>query len=197
MSDPQLGNDDEAIRREILQANLVDDHAALWMRIGAFVFSLVLMGLLWIFMVGRKEASPKTEMVWPATAVLEKGIRNNRDLKSLAKDLNIPLTVPDLRQVGGKLVKSSSATLGGVKAIVMQFQFGRSQFLLYRLDHASTFFKDMRQSKGKNCGFYVTSSGSVSVVAWQDKHRRFYALAAKATEADILSLADKVVAELK
>jgi hypothetical protein len=193
----QDDDDDVSIHEAILQANQVTDRELLWHRIGPLIVSVIIMALVWIFLVGRKEVSPTTEMVWPATAVLDKGIHHNLDLTTLSKDLHFSVVAPDLRQLGLKLAKSSTASFGGVTAAVMQCQYGKSVVLLYRFRQPSKLFKDMKQFRGKNSIFYYTSSDAVAVVAWRDHVFGYYGLAAKATEKDLLTLADKIVKELK
>jgi hypothetical protein len=51
----------------------------------------------------------------------------------------------------------------------------------------------MRQIRaGKNL-FYVSSAGAVSVIAWKGRRDGYCALAAKATERDLITLAGKTV----
>ena len=175
----------------------MDARSMLWFRLGSLFFSLLIMGLVLLLMVGRKEFSPTTEMVWPATAVLDKGIHNNKDLKTLSNEIKFPVVWPDLRQLGVKLSRSSTASLGGEKAVVMECSYGKSVLLLYRFAKPSKLFPDMKKSKGKTSSFFYTSDQAVSVVAWQDPKFGYYAIAAKATEKDLLGLADKMVPELQ
>jgi hypothetical protein len=66
--------------------------------------------------------------------------------------------------------------------------------LLYKFDQASDQFKEMKQvHAGKNL-FYLSSAGAVSVISWKDRRSGYYALAAKATEKDLVGLATKMVA---
>lgn len=196
MPDSYEENDDQRIHEAILKASEVDEQALLWIRMGALVFSILVLALVWVFMIGPKEFSPSSEMVVPATAILDKGILNSKDLKTVSQDLKFPIRAPDLRQLGGKLTTSSVTSFGGVKAAVMQFQYGKSVFLVYRFQHPSKLVKDMRKFRGKSTTYCVASGGAVSVVVWPDSASGFYALAAKATERDLLNLAEKMVLEL-
>jgi hypothetical protein len=165
-----------------------------WYRQGAFITTGIVAVALWFTLIGPKEFSPKTEMVDPAADALNTGVPSVQDLGSISKTLQFTVKPPDLRQLGGKLTRAGTTSFGGQKSAVFQYQYGKSEFLLYVFDKPSKLFKDMKKTQaGKNL-FYVSSGGAVSVVAWKDRRFGYYSLAAKATEKDLVNLAAKVVA---
>lgn len=164
-----------------------------WYRQGAYITTAVVAFVLWFTLIGPKEFSPKTEMVDPAADALNTGVPSVQDLGSISKTMGFFVKPPDLRQVGGKLTRAGTTSFGGQKAAVFQYQYGKSEFLLYVFAKPSKLFKDMKKAQvGKNL-FYVSSGGAVSVVAWKDRRFGYYSLAAKATEKDLVTLATKVV----
>ncbi|MDR3689223.1 MAG: hypothetical protein P4L46_07585 [Fimbriimonas sp.] len=190
-------SEDDAIHEAILEANQMSDREMLWYRMGALIFTLIIMILVWVLMVGRKEFSPNTAMIWPATSVLDKGIKHGWDIPSLSRELKFPVLVPDLRQLGIKPAKYSTSTFGGNKSAVVLCQYGKSTVLIYRFLAPSKLFNEMKRFQNKNGLYYFTSGDAVSVVVWRDRRVGYYGLAARATERDLLGLADKVVVELR
>ena len=192
---PESGADLE-IHEAILLANSMDAKSMLWFRLGSLAASLVIMGLVVYFMIIRREVSPLTEMVAPATTFLEKGVHDNKDLPTLSTQMHFAVIWPDLRQLGVKLSRSTASRFGGVPAAVMECQYGKSVLLLYRFNKPSNLYNDMQKSRGKSNLFFYVSDQAVSVVVWKDKKVGYYGLAAKATEKDLLTLADKMVPQL-
>ena len=180
--------DDNGLPHVIVEQHQVQHRHIWWAHKGAWLLGILVMAIVWYVMILPNEVTPKTQMVDPATEVLDGGISNPQNLKALSRQLKMPIKSPDLRQIGGKLVKSSAAVFGGVQAAVMQFQYGKSVFLLYRFQEPSKLLKDMRRFEDKGNLYYYASGGSVAVVVWKDKQIGFNALAAKSTEADLLAL---------
>jgi len=168
-------------------------HEVWWYRQGAYVATAIVAATVWFIMIGPKEVTPKTEMIEPATSTLTAGLNQTKDVASVSKDLQFSIVAPDLKQLGGKLTKVGKSEFGGQQAAVLQYQYGKSVFLLYRFLQPSKQFNQMKQVQaGKNL-FYVSSAGAVSVIAWKDRKSGYYALASKATEKDLLALAGKMV----
>ena len=187
---PRGGIDDEP-------ALIAEQHApqkgeVWWYRQGAYLATGIVAIALWFTMIGPKEFSPKTEMIEPATDALSTGVPTVQDLGSISKSLKFSVKPPDLRQLGGKLVRAGTTSFGGQKTAIFQYQYGRSEFLLYVFEKPSKLFKDMKKVQSEKNLFYVSSGGAVSVVAWKDRRVGYYSLAAKATEKDLVTLAAKV-----
>ena len=188
-----LDPEDIAIHEAIFESSQMEARALGWFRIGSAALSAVLLGGVMILTVGRKEYSPRTEMVDPAMTFLDKGVHETKDLKTISTELKSPVAIPDLRQLGLKLSRMTSTEFGGVHAALMECSYGKSVVLIYRFLKPSGLMPQMKVSKGKTSTFYYDSDQSVSVVAWKDKKLGFYAIAANSTEKDLLGLADKIV----
>ena len=188
-----LDPEDIAIHDAILDSNSMDARSVFMFRVGTATLSAILLAAMMILTVGRREYSPRTEMVLPATTFLDKGVHELKDLKTISTELKTPVLVPDLRQLGIKLSRMTSTDFGGVHAALMECSYGKSVVLIYRFVNPSGLMPQMKMSKGKTNTFYYDSDQSVSVVAWKDKKLGFYAIAAKSTEKDLLGLADKIV----
>jgi len=85
-----------------------------------------------------------------------------------------------------------SAEFGGQKCAVFQYQYGKSVLLLYALKKPPELFKKMKRLVISPTTFFVSSGGPASVVAWNHRDSLTYALAANATEKDLIVLAVKV-----
>lgn len=188
--------EDDGLQKAVLQEIQPARHEIWFYKWGALILTLIAASVIWVKMIGAKQFTPRSDMVLPATAVLETGIKHNVPVKELAHEMQFQVKAPDLRQLGGKLTKSSSADFGGEKAIVMHYQYGKSDFLLYRFQQPSKLFDTMKKAIIKGHVFFFDSGGAVTVVAWKDKKVGYYALAAKATEKDLLALADKMLAQV-
>jgi hypothetical protein len=164
-----------------------------WYRQGAYLATAIVAVAIWFVMIGPKERSPKADMVEPATDVLTTGVKKPEDSSALSKELHFKVLPPDLKQLGGKLNRVSKAEFGGQQAAVFDYQYGKSEFLLYRFIEPSNEFKDMKKVHAAKNLFYISSSGPTTVVAWKDRRSGYYALAAKATEKDLITLAGKMV----
>ncbi len=185
-------NEDD--QREVLARHLEPKlHEVWWYKQGAYVTTAIVAVVLWFLVIGPKIATPKTDMVDPATTALAQGLKP-KDPKSLSNELHIKVAPPDLRQLGGKLTRIGTDEFGGQQAAVYQYQYGKSVLLLYYFREASKQFKEMKEVRTAKTLFFVSSGGAVSVIAWQDRRSGFYALAAKATEKDLVTLAGKMVA---
>ncbi len=167
-------------------------HEVWWYRQGVYIFTAIAAVVIWFVMIGPKEVTPKTEMVDPAIEALSHGVNSKQDLASLSKALHYAVNPPDLRQLGGKLSRASTAEFGGEKCAVFQYQYGKSVLLLYALKTPPELFKKMKQAVVAKSTFFISSGGPASVVAWNHRDHLTYALAANATEKDLLILAAKV-----
>ncbi len=163
-----------------------------WYRRGAYLVTAILILLLWFIVIGPRKSTPMTDIVDPVTRTLESGVKEPKDLKAVSKELGFPVVAPDLRQLGGKLIRAGTGEFGGEPSAVMQYQYGRSVFLLYRFQQRAGQIEEMRMHRIGKDPFYVASGGAVSVVAWKDRRTGYYAVAAKATEKDLLGLAIKM-----
>ena len=181
----------------VVQRLEIKRHEVWWYKQGAFITTGIVAAAIWFVMIGPKEISPKTEMIEPATNVLSTGVKPAKDLNTVSKDLNFKVVPPDLKQLGGKLIQVGKSEFGGKPAATMQYQYGKSVLILYRFIEPIKLLDEMKQVHAGPNLFYLSSGGAVSVIAWKDHHSGYYALAAKATEKDLLSLAGKVVRELK
>lgn len=169
-------------------------HEVWWYRQGAYIGAGLMAAAVWFIAIGPKIATPKTEMVDPAATILETGIKQAADQNAISKELGLKVAPPDLRQLGGKLTKVGKAEFGGAQAAVMQYQYGKSVFLLYYFAQPSKQYKDMSLVHAGKNQFYLSSAGAVSVISWKDRRSGYYALVAKATEKDLVALAGKMVA---
>lgn len=168
-------------------------HEVWWYKQGVYMATGLMAVVLWFTMIGPKISTPKTEMIDPATDVLTAGLSHPADVATVSKDLKFKVTPPDLKQLGAKLTKVGKSEFGGQEAAVLQYQYGKSVLLLYSFNQESKLFKEMKQvHAGKNL-FYLSSGGAVSVISWKDRRSGYYALAAKATEKDLVNLAGKMV----
>ena len=64
--------------------------------------------------------------------------------------------------------------------------------LFYSFNDQPSLLKDMKEEDPGETPMYLASSGPVSVVAWHDRSAVYHAIAAQASEQDILSLAHQV-----
>ena len=169
------------------------EHEVWWYRQGVYVATAIAAVVIWFVMIGPKVATAKTEMIDPATETLSTGLKRTADLTTLSKELKYRVIAPDLRQLGAKLTRIGKDQFAGQPAAVLQYQYGKSVLLLYRFNRASKQFRDMKQVRAGKSLFYLSSGGAVSVISWKDRRAGYYALAAKATEKDLVALAGKMV----
>ena len=168
-------------------------HEVWWYRQGAYIATAIVAAGVWYVLIGPKEFSPKTEMVDRAIDTLSTGVPSVQDPAAISNTLKFKVKPPDLRQLGGKLTRASTTPFGGEQTAVFQYQYGKSVFLLYVLNKPSVLFKDMKKVQDGKTLFYCSSGGPASVVAWKDRRSGYFALAAKATEKDLVTLASKIV----
>ena len=165
----------------------------IWLRIGATLMTSVIALVVWFAVILRTEQTPYTLMVKPAAETLESGVSSSKDLTTISNELSFQVDALDLKRIGGDLTAVGKSEFGGQHAAVMQYQYGDSIILVYTFGHKTKVFQDMTQLDVPDNHFYLTSGGAVSVVAWKDKESGYRAIAAKATEKDILALAENVV----
>lgn len=161
-------------------------------RLTVLLVTAIFSVIVWCFLIVRKEQTPYTMMVEPATETLETGITASKDLSVVSKELAFKVDALDLKRWGGDLTAIGRSEFGGQHAAVMQYQYGDSIILVYTFPHVTSLFGDMKRVDSTGQPFYVTSGGAVSIAAWKDKECGYRALAAKATEKDILALAENV-----
>jgi hypothetical protein len=164
-----------------------------WYRQGAYIATAIVAAGIWFVMIGPKEFTPKSTMVDPAIDTLNTGVPNFQDAGQLSKKLKFRVRPPDLRQLGCKVTRSSIAEFGGQPSAVFQYQYGKSVVLMYSFNNPSVLFKEMKQVHQARSLFYCSSSGPATVVAWKDRRSGYFAIAAKATEKDLVVLAGKIV----
>ena len=178
-------------------ADLAPNRSEVWWRTkGAKLAGVIAILGIWYFIFGVQDSSPEALIVKPASLVLETGIKSESDVAKLSDDLGFKVEVPNLSQLGVELSSIGHANFGGQPAAVMQYQYGDSRILLYSFGDETPLFNQMREVDMTSIPLFLTSSGAVSVVAWQDRSACFHALVAKSSEENMLNLARMVVTYL-
>jgi len=184
-----LSESDFALIAPQLDANKADIG---WIRIGATVASGILMAGIWFWKIAPDDKSPGKLLVEPVEDVLTTFLQPATSMADLSKDVGFAVQVPDLKSMGATLKNVGESDFAGHRAAVMQFEQSGYVFLMYSVHDTGNLLPQMRHVNGSHRPFFVTSSGSVSVVAWVDPHTGYRAIAAKSTEQDLLSLASKI-----
>ena len=162
-----------------------------WCGTGLKVLAILICAVIWFAIVVPDRKSVDNMIIRPASETLLQGVEP-KDIHLVSSNIGFDFAVPNLSPMGAEALAIGQASFCGQPCAVVQFQYGQSKVLFYSFNDQPSLLKDMKEEDPGETPMYLASSGPVSVVAWHDRSAVYHAIAAQASEQDILSLAHQV-----
>jgi hypothetical protein len=162
-----------------------------WFGVGLKILAFLICVAIWFGIVVPDRKSVDNMIIRPASETLQRGVEP-KDIHVVSSNVGFNFSVPNLSSMGAEALAIGQASFCGQMCAVVQFQYGQSKVLFYSFNDQPSMLKEMKEEDPGETPMYLASSGPVAVVAWHDRSAVYHAIAAQATEQDILSLAHQV-----